>query len=68
MAASLLLYPYWRAWMPENFLGHLLSLNFAMILAVIVYLGISTLMRLEVNTATVERVYKKIFRRIQRKL
>ncbi len=63
MAGTLLLYPFWRGLMLENFLGHLLSLGFALMLAAIVYLGISTLMRLEENTATVERVYKKIFRR-----
>ena len=63
MAGTLLLYPFWRGLMPETFLGHLFSLGFALILAAIVYLGISTFMRLEENTATVERVYKKIFRR-----
>ena len=63
MAGSLLLYPFLRELMPESFLGHLLALGFSLGGAGIIYLGVSTLMRLEENTATVERVYKKIFRK-----
>ena len=63
MAGSLLLYPFWRQLLPGNFVGHLLSLSLAMALAGLVYLGMATAMRLEENKATVERVYKKIFRR-----
>ncbi len=63
MAASLLSYPYLRQSLPENFLGHLLALSFSLALAGIIYLGTSSLMRLEENTATVERVYKKLFRK-----
>ncbi len=63
MGGSLLLYPFWRGLLPGNFLGHLLSMSFTLILASVVYLGVSTVMRLEENTATVERVYRKLFRR-----
>jgi putative peptidoglycan lipid II flippase len=66
MALSLLLYPFWRGLTGDRFVGHLISLVLTISLGAIIYLAVSTMLRLEENTATVERVYKKIARKLGR--